>query len=131
MVPIDPKLLNLFTLFWSFYQDHEQDQAALDSPPVPGATAEAVGTTRVEQRVDQLLLVVQAMWTLLQEKTGLTDAELMARVTELDARDGTADGRVTRPPVKCAKCGAMVARKFNRCLFCGEPYAAGSAFDTV
>lgn len=24
-----------------------------------------------------------------------------------------------------------VARKFNRCLFCGEPYTAGSAFDTV
>jgi hypothetical protein len=131
VIPIDPKLLNLFTLFFSYYQEHQQDEAAQESPPVPGAPVEAVGTSRVNQRLDQLLLVVQAMWSLLQEKTGLTDAELMARVTELDARDGTADGRVTRPPVKCAKCGATVARKFNRCLFCGEPYTAGSAFDTV
>ena len=130
-VPIDPKLLNLFTLFWSFYQDHEQDQAAQEAPPVPGSATAPAGTARVEQRLDQLLLVVQAMWSLLQEKTGLTDAELLARVTELDATDGTTDGRVTRPPVKCAKCGAAVARKFNRCLFCGEPYQAGSAFDTV
>ena len=129
MVPIDPRLLNLFTLFLSFYQDQAQEDS---SPSVSSTTAaEPSAASRVEQRVDQLLLVVQAMWTLIQEKTGLTDAELLARMTELDARDGTADGHVRRPPVKCAKCGAMVARKFNRCLFCGEPYAAGSAFDTV
>lgn len=130
MVPIDPRLLNLFTLFLSFYQDQAQEDS---SPSVSTSTtaAEPSAASRVEQRVDQLLLVVQAMWTLIQEKTGLTDAELLARMTELDARDGTADGHVRRPPVKCAKCGAMVARKFNRCLFCGEPYAAGSAFDTV
>jgi hypothetical protein len=129
-VPIDPKLLNLFTLFWSFYQDHEQGELS-EPAPVPGTPVEVVGVSRVEQRVDQMLLVVQAMWTLLQEKTGLTDAELMARVTDLDARDGQKDGRITRPPVKCAKCGAAVARKFNRCLFCGEPYEGGNAFDTV
>ena len=130
MVPIDPRLLNLFTLFLSFYQDQAQEDS---SPSVSTSTtaAEPSAASRVEQRVDQLLLVVQAMWTLIQEKTGLTDAELLARMTELDARDGTAAGHVRRPPVKCAKCGAMVARKFNRCLFCGDPYAAGSAFDTV
>lgn len=130
MIPIDPKLLNLFTLFWSFYQDQAQEPSS-QSVPVTAIPAEPSGTNRVEQRVDQLLLVVQAMWTLIQEKTGLTDAELLARMTELDARDGTADGHVRHPPVKCAKCGATVARKFNRCLFCGEPYTAGSAFDTV
>jgi hypothetical protein len=128
VVPIDPKLLNLFTLFWGLYQD-QQEQAVQSSPP--SAPAEPSGTMRVDQRVDQLVLVVQAMWTLLQEKTGLTDAELLARVTELDTHDGAMDGRLTRPPVKFAKCGAAVARKFNRCLFCGEPYTAGSAFDTV
>jgi hypothetical protein len=130
VIPIDPKLLNLFTILWSIYQDQPQEPAA----PASAGThlpVEGPPTARVEQRLDQMLLVVQAMWTLVQEKTGLTDAELMARVTELDAHDGTRDGRVTRPPVKCARCGAAVARKFNRCLFCGEPYAAGNPFDTV
>lgn len=50
---------------------------------------------------------------------------------ELDASDGTTDGRVTRPPVPCRKCSAAVSRKFNRCLFCGEPFNEGSAFDAV
>jgi hypothetical protein len=130
MVPIDPKLLNLFTLFWGLYQD--QQQASAPGPPAtPSAPPEIAGASRLDQRVDQLLLVVQAMWSLLQEKTGVTDAELLARVTELDAKDGATDGRVTKTPVTCGKCGATVARKFNRCLFCGEPYVAGSAFDTV
>lgn len=129
MVPIDPRILNLFTLLWTLSDSLRQESP--EEPPVPGAPPETAVRARVEQRLDQLLLVVQAMWTLLQEKTGVTDAELLARVTQLDALDGMTDGRVTRPPVKCAKCGAAVARKFNRCLFCGEPYAAGSAFDTV
>lgn len=130
MVPIDPRLLNLFTLMLGFYQDQQQDPAP-QSAIEPGTPVEPSGTARIDQRVDQLLLVVQAMWTLVREKTGLTEADLLARVTELDAHDGVPDGRVTKPPVKCARCGAGVARKFNRCLFCGEPYTAGSAFDTV
>lgn len=130
MIPIDPKLLNLFTILWSIYQEQQQEPSA---PPSAGTHLPVEGspTWRLEQRMDQMLLVVQAMWTLVQEKTGLTDAELLARVTGLDSHDGATDGRVSKPPVKCAKCGAAVARKFNRCLFCGEPYAAGSAFDTV
>lgn len=130
MSPLDPRLLNLFAILMSAYANPPQETAS-PSAPVPSAPAEVPGTTRADQRVDQLLLVVQAMWTLLQEKTGLTDADLIARVTELDARDGATDGRVIKPPVKCAKCGAAVSRKFNRCLFCGEPYREGSAFDTV
>ena len=30
-----------------------------------------------------------------------------------------------------AKYDAQMSRKFNRCLFCGEEYTEGSAFDTV
>jgi hypothetical protein len=130
VVPIDPKLLNLFMLLWSFYQD-QQPEPSSPSSAAPTPSAPIAVTSRLDQRVDQMVLVVQAMWTLLQEKVGLTDAELLARVTELDTHDGATDGRVTRPPVKCAKCGAGVARKFNRCLFCGEPYTAGNAFDAV
>jgi hypothetical protein len=77
------------------------------------------------------VLMVHAMWTLLSEKTGLTDAELLKRVTDLDAQDGTIDGRITRPPVRCSKCDAMVSRQFNRCLFCGQEYTGGSAFETL
>jgi hypothetical protein len=131
MVPINPNLLNLFTILSSLYplpQEPPEPASASTTPP-PGP--HVVDGSRADQRVDQLLLVVQAMWTLVQEKTGLTDAELVARVSELDGGDGVVDGRIVRPPVKCAKCGAAVSRKFNRCLFCGKPYLEGNVLDTV
>ena len=130
-VPIDPRLLNLFSLLLGAYQGRDDDSSVGGPPTLPGATVDPSAASRVDQRVDQMLLVVQAMWTLVQEKTGLTDAELLARVTELDERDGTKDGRFRRPPVKCARCGATVARRFNRCLYCGQQYTGGTAFEAI
>jgi hypothetical protein len=80
---------------------------------------------------DKLSLICQAMWTLIKEKTDLTDEDLIKMVTELDLKDGVLDGKYTKPPVDCPKCGAKICRKFNRCLFCGEEYSEGSVFDTV
>lgn len=83
------------------------------------------------KQLEKLSLVCQAMWTLVQERTGLTDQDLLERVTELDLKDGVLDGKYTKPPVDCPKCDAKISRKFNRCLFCGEEYTDGSAFDTL
>ena len=83
------------------------------------------------KHLDKLGLICQAMWTLIKEKTDLTDEDLMKMVTELDLKDGKLDGKYTKPPVDCPKCGAKMCRKFNRCLFCGEEYSEGSTFDTV
>jgi hypothetical protein len=83
------------------------------------------------KHLEKLTLVCQAMWSLLQERTGLTERDLLNRVTELDLKDGVLDGKYTKPPVDCPKCGAKMSRKFNRCLFCGQEYSDGSAFDTT
>ncbi len=83
-----------------------------------------------QERMDRLVLVTRAMWTLLTEKMGITEADLLKRLTELDAADGAVDGQVGLAPVRCS-CGAMVCRKLNRCLFCGKPYEGGSTFDTL
>jgi len=86
----------------------------------------------IQERTDRLVLVTHAMWSLMSEKMGITEADLLKRLTELDAADGTVDGQVTvtTPPVRCS-CGAMVCRKLNRCLFCGKPYQPASTFDTL
>ena len=127
----------MLELFWDLYQQRQIGELQRNAG---GNRAEAELAARetarselqqLEARLDKLTLVVHAMWTLLREKTDLTDADVLKRVTELDAEDGTVDGRVTKPPVRCAKCGAMISRKFNRCLFCGERYTEGGAFDTV
>lgn len=89
-----------------------------------------VGAPHAEH-LDRLLLICQAMWELIKEKTDLKDEDLLKMVTELDLRDGKPDRRYTNPPVDCPKCGAKICRKFNRCLFCGHEYSEGSAFDMV
>jgi rRNA maturation endonuclease Nob1 len=72
------------------------------------------------------------MWSLLQEKTGITEAELEERVKLLDTMDGVADGKATRTaPQTCTGCGRPWSAQHQRCLYCGGTQAAGSVFDRV
>jgi len=127
-------MVNLLWLASQQMQIQEAKHAASDAKFESQITAQqAIEQTYLPyvKQLDKLGLVCQALWTLLQEKTDLTDQDLLERVTELDLKDGVLDGKYMKPPVDCPKCGAKMSRKFNRCLFCGEEYAEGSAFDTV
>jgi hypothetical protein len=73
----------------------------------------------VNERIDRMLLVVDAMWSFLQDQ-GFTDEHLRARIAALDASDGTTDGRRTSMPVQCPSCHAMVQAGRTVCAFCGE-----------
>jgi hypothetical protein len=100
---------------------------------IASAAADTARTTsRSNQRVvrdlakelDRLELVLEAQWSLLREKLGLTDADLKQRVRELDLEDGVLDGKITKEPVTpCPSCARMVARLALRCTYCGEPMA--------
>lgn len=85
----------------------------------------------LEKRLDKLLLLSQAMWELLKEKTNLTETDLAEKVTELDLRDGKIDGKYTKPLIKCSKCESAICYKYDKCLFCGTPYEKGETFDQV
>jgi hypothetical protein len=83
-------------LFWTSKQmGRAIDQAAAARASLPLQRTDQSG---VDERVDQLLLVCAAMWELIREKTNLTEEDLINRVAMLDARDGVADGRLTRTP---------------------------------
>ncbi len=71
--------------------------------------------------VNRLLMITEALWGILREKHGYTDDELVRRVYEIDAADGTLDGRKSRGPAKdCPHCARKLARKRPRCLYCGK-----------
>jgi hypothetical protein len=124
-------------LFWNVGQQTQIAAVEREVRDVPykardvaqGATEKAF--LPYVKQLDKLGLVCQAMWTLLREKTGLTEKDLLDRVTELDLKDGVLDGKYAKPPVDCPKCGAKMSLKFQRCLFCGQEYTDGSAFETV
>jgi hypothetical protein len=99
--------------------------AAAPGTPRPGDTAE------LHERIDQLLLINAAMWELLAEKTGLTENDLVARIAEIDARDGVADGKMTYSPVKCPQCQRTIFPKQAKCLYCGAERPADNVFKTI
>lgn len=83
-----------------------------------GGGSSAAALEALDERVDRLLLVVEALWGLLKEQ-GLTDEQLAARIAELDAADGAADGRRAPAAVTCRSCGSKVAAGLPRCQICG------------
>ena len=107
-----------------------------DATPVrPPQTAEQAETARrtreFEERIDKFVLVTMAMWSLLQEKTGVTEDDLIKRVQEIDLQDGTEDGKITKSLAKCAGCGRTLNARHIHCLYCGNEKLITSAFDRV
>lgn len=85
----------------------------------------------LEDRVERLTLVCIAMWSLLQDKTNLTEEDLNARVKMLDLMDGQADGKASRTVQRCDACDRPMSMRHRKCLYCGHEKLHTSAFDAV
>ena len=89
------------------------------------ATGKARGARRrveeLESRLDRSMLACEAMWTLLRDKLGVTDIELIDRIHEIDLSDGQLDGKVRRGAVSCPKCSRTISPRFPKCMYCGQP----------
>lgn len=85
----------------------------------------------VEDRLDRLVLVNMALWSLLREKTGLTEQDLMDRVQQVDLSDGQLDGKARKPLAKCPDCDRVMSPRHKRCLYCGAERLDYSAFDSA
>jgi hypothetical protein len=68
------------------------------------------------------------MFELLQESSGVSEAQLSAKIVEIDLRDGQSDGRMSPKPKQCPKCQAAMSPKFGRCLFCGYQDTSVASF---
>ena len=116
------------TWIWDFLQ--QRDINALQQRSLSDGQYVRESTARSEQlsdRYEHLALVCQALWEILQKKTGATEDMLLSKMEEIDLRDGTLDGRV-RDSVRCAKCNRPVSRRRTKCFVCGEPLPPGVSF---
>ena len=73
--------------------------------------------------VEKLFMLTEALWTILKEKHGCTDAELVQRVQKIDLRDGKLDGKVAKVNPDCPKCSRKLMGKRPVCLYCGAEVA--------
>ncbi len=70
--------------------------------------------------IERLLMITEALWTILKDKHGFVDEDLDRMVAEIDMRDGALDGRVApSAPADCPECGAKLQKRRSTCLFCG------------
>lgn len=89
------------------------------------------GLIETAERVDALVLLNMAMWSILEEKLGVTEAELVQRIERIDLEDGKLDGRRAPPPTVCGGCGRTVAGRHRHCIYCGGQLAPRGPFGRV
>ena len=91
------------------------------------ARESAMSSDKTRKNTERLYLVVQAMWELLKDKAGLTDADLDAKVQEIDMRDGRRDGQdsTQTDPMKCRQCGRTILSGQTQCSWCGAQAEGG------
>ena len=82
----------------------------------------------LETRLDRAMMTVEAMWTIMRDKLGVTNEELVERIVDLDLTDGILDGKERKPPLECPSCSRRISRRFPRCMYCGveiqhDPFA--------
>ena len=79
----------------------------------------------IAERLDRLALVTEALWSLLKERTDMTDEELLEHIRAVDLSDGVLDGKVRRGVQACPGCGRTLSKRNVRCLYCGVEVAQG------
>lgn len=84
---------------------------------------------QMEKRVNHLALHCQAMWELLRERAEFSEDQLVAKVLEVDLRDGRNDGRISMQITDCPSCGRKTNSKRTSCVICGVELPKAHAFE--
>lgn len=77
---------------------------------------------QLEANQERLFLVCTALTELIRDKNLVTEAEVLAKLQEVDLRDGMADGKFGGVQVvACPHCGNRTKIRHLNCIYCGKP----------
>ena len=113
------------SLFFDLYQQYRIAEASNEA----GRASNQASRTGLEleepkRRVDSLegvALTCQALWEVLRDELGIPESRMIAKMEEIDLRDGRADGRISGQVRDCPQCGRRFSTRRKDCLYCGEP----------
>jgi hypothetical protein len=109
-------------MIWEIYQQQQINEAGRTADKAVSRTErQANDIEDLKKHIERLSLASQAMWELIKARTALTEAELEAKILEIDGRDGRIDGKINTPPINCASCGRTTSASRNTCVMCGAP----------
>src|SRR5919107_2122633 len=108
----------MIDLIFDLYQQRRINDVEVTAEESSRKATDFQGRVReLEDSIARLALINAAMWSLLKDRTGLTDAALTARVRDIDLRDGVEDGKITPNVQNCQKCGRTMAPRHKRCMY--------------
>ncbi len=109
-------------MIWDLYQQQQIDTAGQTADrAISKAERHVNDIDNLQRHVERLSLASQAMWELLQQWAGITEAELETKMIEIDARDGRIDGKMGTAPINCPSCGRTTSSTRDTCVMCGAP----------
>lgn len=79
----------------------------------------------VDKKLDNLILITQAIWELLEE-SGISESQLEKKIKEIDVRDGVEDGVIGNNLDACPECGKKPKIRRANCFWCGAKLPAGN-----
>jgi hypothetical protein len=120
------------SLIWGYHPQPVSAVAEIGAAQAARNAREAQrDAATAEQNVDRLTLICMAMWELVSAKTDLTEDDLVAKVREIDLRDGVEDGKLKIQANQCPQCDRMMSRRHSRCLYCGAEDLQATAFEPL
>ena len=99
-------------------EDEAIDSAAADLRQ--GAAGKLGELVQLQSQMDRLHLMQLALLELNLERLGISEAQFLAKLEELDRRDGRPDGRLALAPAGCPSCKRPNHARRLACIYCGE-----------
>lgn len=113
-------------LFWEMYQTGrilDGERRAESANASIGDLAAQV--TDLQQRLDRLTLVTQALFTVLEDRYNVTEADV---TNQMEVIAATYRAQTVRKMI-CPACGHEAAPRHGKCIYCGAQLGADSPFD--
>jgi len=78
-------------------------------------------TELFQHDIDRLLLITEALWTLMKQQNGYTDDTLVKLIQDIDQRKTTLYGSAAKDsPVACPACSRLNTATRAVCMYCGQ-----------
>lgn len=74
----------------------------------------------MQAQLDRLHLLQLATIEVVMDRMILSEEQFLAKVEEIDRRDGRPDGRLTLAPAGCPRCQRLNHAQRTTCVYCGE-----------
>lgn len=113
---------------WEFYQHGKVIAASAEAKQALSKSYKSkADISSLEKKLDRVVLLNQAIWSLVKLQTNLTESDLMQEIKRLDMLDGQLDGKIVETK-KCSKCSTILAASADSCYQCGTISNVSSAF---